>query len=364
MPVNPKPHTLAGTDTVCSSITDVQLSNLVSDDNALNYTWWVVDSNNVAGSGACLGCAGPLAQPLVLSAPASGVDSVVYSITSTAHSCKGDTIRRTVIVYALPEIPGIALPYGTTACSRTNGFVAIDTINHLQNVHYWWSTVPLLNMSGQDRANASFDISTGPVNVIKLTVEDPNHCKNSSQVSVLVNSTTAPTGQIVLSESGTDHTLVILNNTAESYQWGADVEPDLQAVNSAGETQQDYYVTSWAPDSNHYWVIIREGDCMNKIYYNRSQTVVATSISDMTYDGELVIYPNPASDKLNIRVSTNATGTYRAKIYSYTGQLIMDIPLDSNGTASVPVATYAPGFYVVRIVRGYELVHTTKFIKQ
>lgn len=364
VPVNPKPHTLAGTDTVCSSTTAIELKNSVTDDNSINYTWKVTDANNVTGASACQNCPGPIAQPLVLAAPPSGIDSVIYSITSNAHGCPGDTITRTVVVYALPEVPGILLPYGNTACSNTNGFVAIDTIQHEQSVHYWWSTVPVLNMSGQDHANASFDLSTGPVNVIKLTVEDLNHCKNSSQVSVQVSSTNAPTGQIVLSESGNEHTLIVLNNTASSYQWGADVEPDLQPVPAGGETQQDYNIPQWAPDSNHYWVIVRDGECMNKIYYNRSQTVVATSVVDITDDSKLVVYPNPVSDKLNILVSATTAGSYRAKIYSYTGQLMMDMSLGANGTVSVPVATYAAGFYLVRIERGYELVHTAKFIKQ
>jgi len=75
---------------------------------------------------------------------------------------------------------------------------------------------------------------------------------------------------------------------------------------------------------------------------------------------ELSLYPNPASEKLNIL--TDAEGDLDISIYNISGQMVYNGTL-VEGTKSIDISYLKNGLYVVSIKVGGE-TFTNKLIKQ
>jgi hypothetical protein len=58
------------------------------------------------------------------------------------------------------------------------------------------------------------------------------------------------------------------------------------------------------------------------------------------------IYPNPASDKLNINI--NKTGSYNVSLINLVGQEVLYQPIES-GNSSISVSGFAKGIYLIKI---------------
>lgn len=62
---------------------------------------------------------------------------------------------------------------------------------------------------------------------------------------------------------------------------------------------------------------------------------------------KLEIYPNPATDRLMVRMSQGSLEDGNVRIYSFTGTLVKEIALATSAVAEVNISDLAPGAYVI-----------------
>ena len=81
----------------------------------------------------------------------------------------------------------------------------------------------------------------------------------------------------------------------------------------------------------------------------------------------LQVSPNPAHDNISIQVVTPKVTSYKAKIYNDQGQLTKEVviaPEEIAGGKKVDITSFAAGTYFISLIDNWEIVASTKFIKQ
>ena len=73
------------------------------------------------------------------------------------------------------------------------------------------------------------------------------------------------------------------------------------------------------------------------------------------------IYPNPASEILNIEFNSNNDDLKTIRIFSIAGKLISTIPIDKSGIKSVDIRAYPPGIYLLNIEENGKTIFQDKF---
>ena len=71
-----------------------------------------------------------------------------------------------------------------------------------------------------------------------------------------------------------------------------------------------------------------------------------TSIDNPLEDGITALYPNPASDRVNIASSYEIS---RITIVNYVGQVVYDAEINAERSLTLNTATYDAGVYIVKI---------------
>jgi len=69
------------------------------------------------------------------------------------------------------------------------------------------------------------------------------------------------------------------------------------------------------------------------------------------------VYPNPAVDRLNIRIESATSKTIRGEVYSMNGQKVLDITprmVEANNAQviGVDLGAMQNGYYILRIIDG------------
>ena len=77
-------------------------------------------------------------------------------------------------------------------------------------------------------------------------------------------------------------------------------------------------------------------------------------------DNKLLIYPNPASDILNIEFTGTETATM--SIFNSTGQIVLSGNIQ-EGSASYDISNLSSGFYFIRVSNEYE-TYSRQIIKK
>jgi len=84
------------------------------------------------------------------------------------------------------------------------------------------------------------------------------------------------------------------------------------------------------------------------------------SVNSSIKNEDIFLFPNPAINQLNIKVSDDFIGS-QAKIYSILGQELATHILDSQQN-TFDISTYQNGFYLVKI-KTLKGIKTYKFLK-
>ena len=98
-----------------------------------------------------------------------------------------------------------------------------------------------------------------------------------------------------------------------------------------------------------------------------SVTITVVNTQRTTYlQDQLIIYPNPATDLINIRLISDTTGNVAYRIFDITGRLLylgqsskQSAELDSQ----IIVSSLTKGSYFLQAIIGSDRI-TSKFIKQ
>ena len=107
---------------------------------------------------------------------------------------------------------------------------------------------------------------------------------------------------------------------------------------------------------------------VNKISYSqyylipRNGADIGTCLPQYLTENDLVVYPNPVSDNLNVTLRTDAFQVTNLAVYDLNGKLVMSQPVSDN-RISVSANGLAAGSYFLRLSDGTSSV-TTKFVKK
>jgi hypothetical protein len=100
--------------------------------------------------------------------------------------------------------------------------------------------------------------------------------------------------------------------------------------------------------SSEEWIKIDE--------FNYYYSDLAVSGVDDIARGELSIYPNPATEYIQVE-GDDLNGSARIVMYNVSGKMVMNQVLDRGGR--IPVSHLSEGIYVIRLVQG-DKVKTAK----
>jgi PKD repeat protein len=141
------------------------------------------------------------------------------------------------------------------------------------------------------------------------------------------------------------------SETAPNYQWYNDGIP------IPGATRRTLAANG---HTGEIMVLLSDEQC------NRFSTSLTVSVDEpVPSDKKVVIYPNPASDRLNIEFSNSFYGSVGMEVFDIAGKVIHSSRFEKNREHSysvLPTGTFPPGLYIIRITAGKEII-VRNFIK-
>jgi hypothetical protein len=158
---------------------------------------------------------------------------------------------------------------------------------------------------------------------------------------------------------------------------GAGKQVVYDAVNDWTEfTVPLYYTSNATPDSivvifassaNYNFASIEtllkcHGQVGSALYLDNVSYDYTVSITEIApYGNGIKLYPNPATEQLNIQIAKETKGT--VIIYDYLSRKVEEYPI--NGTqADIDVRKYASGSYLINVVENNIVVTSARFVKQ
>ncbi len=335
--VNALPYagSITGLSAVCVG-SSVILNNVVT-----GGTW---SSNTI---GASVGTTG------VVVGVSSGTAIISFSVTNV---CGTDRATKTIIVNPVPLVPVITTTGPTVACTGTM-FQNFGTSNPSQALtRYDWTAVNAIvwaQGTGHNYALVSFT-TPGTAYITLNATFTATGCTNKSIVlSVNVGTTDAQVAEVLYFNN---HFVCIPANES-SYQWGYDDAYTLDSTILTGEINQDYI--NFNPDfgGKKYWAMTTSGGCMQKSYFSTPSNVQLVNAV-----AEVMIYPNPASNNINVAVSSSVQGQIQFEVINMMGQSILSSAALDN-KATIDVAGFSAGSYLVVCYVDGSKIATARFIK-
>ena len=264
----------------------------------------------------------------------------------------------------------ITLPTNSTSLSGSASTDADGTI-----ATYRWQQVSgpsASTLSATNTANINVSNLQAGVYTYRLTVTDNDNATSVATVTVTVN---AVANRAPIADAGIDQTIVVTSNsttlnaeqstdpdgTITSYTWQQVSGPGASVFSATTGMTVD--VSNLLVGEYMYRLTVRD---------NRNATSTATVkviVIDnfRNFTNPVVVYPNPATDVINIRLLNPKPGRVTINVYDMTGKTVLP-KMEVNkpaGAYSVPVtiSRLTPGSYVIQVSTfGYKKMATT-FIK-
>lgn len=330
----PNPGVITGVTSVCVGSTTA-LTNL-----STGGVWTSGSANATVINGLVTGIA-------------AGTATISYAITNI---CGTATTTQPISVIALPAIPVISTYAPASVCSGTmyQNFGAATAA--AANTYYTWSaTNAIVWAQGTGHQYALINFTTaGTATIILTATKTGSACTSKTPVTVTVSTSVSHTPEV---RYFNNHFVCTPSNEG-SYQWGYDDIHSLDSTLLAGEINQDYLIM--IPDfaNKAYWAMTTSGGCMQKTYYK-----VPTAVQNINGDANSVsLYPNPATNVINVVVNTAVSSNIQVEVLNMMGQkTIMTQTVDNKAT--IDIATLPAGYYMVACYQDGARIATAKFIK-
>ncbi len=300
-------------------------------------------------------------------------DSIGYRIvllnTIGGLSCESRPTDITVRVNPTPQAPEIseALRPAFRLCAGIEniGIGAGKAPDNLE--HFVWS----IDNGAQVRiidSNASqfalMSLRNAGLTTLNLTSFAKGHACPSKPDTMRfdVSNTSAPAARVVRFENN----LVCQAGSVQRYIWGYDSRSSYAShfIPGAASTQT-YFIKNplhnWDPQNNIYWVMIESEGCFQKAYFNPT---AALGIASSGPDGQrLVVYPNPANERITVLLEHLPPGTCSYEVTDLTGRAILRIPATAAATQIVTTSLNA-GYYLITCRQNGVRIASSGFIKR
>ena len=229
---------------------------------------------------------------------ATGDFSLEYT---DANGCSAYSNTISVNVSDSP-IPTISANGSTSIC---DGSAVTLTASAADS--YAWT----FNGAGLAETTQSIDVTLEGLYTVNVTNTDAcNGVGSSTPILISVNAT--PTADASFSQTNGSFTVQFLNNStnASSYSW------DFGDGNTSTSTNPSHtYATG-----GDFTVVLTatNGDCSNTFTIN----LTSVSVSENVAFEDLMVFPNPTENELNIQFSSFDSGMMNATIFNLAGQVV------------------------------------------
>jgi hypothetical protein len=286
--------------------------------------------------------------------------TVVYTYTlsiagGTTGSCT-NTEKLNVKVNPFIAAPSITLKSESSLCAGTafQNFGIAE--GQPSGIKYAWSAKnATVNAVGSDRQYALVSFPTAGTSVVYInTSSSTTGCIGRDSVTVAVSGSTAQNPGVIF----TNGQLIALQNDVDSYQWGYDDKNTLKPNVIAGEINQNYFISGGEIDSRYYWVKTVKNGCTQKSYRVKPTGIVEINTAEIA----LKLFPNPASQFVNVEISTTDYNNMKLEVFNMLGQQIGAESV-SGSTSQIDVAALPAGAYIVDCVQNGVKVASARFVK-
>ncbi len=273
------------------------------------------------------------------------IQTFPYNISIAAGNCVSKYYLATTVIPApiAPKIIALKNQNNTVCDSSTN--ITFKVKERQPFVTYKWTSFPAdstKTIIKNDTAIAtviSFDGSGSPIKIYLTASFALSTCisTDSLEVTVISSNDAIQPREIILKQPG--NLLVYPDNTMDSlvgYQWGCNLRdaanPNYlyEGISLVGQAYQlfvpnDSMIKNNQLDTTKYafYVELKNGECQSKIYYNgpyKNRPALVNNALDNTVS--LSVFPNPASDDLNVQLSGKIYGKITATCYNFIGQIV------------------------------------------
>ncbi|MCX6199667.1 MAG: HYR domain-containing protein, partial [Bacteroidetes bacterium] len=156
---------------------------------------------------------------------------------------------------------------------------------------------------------------------------------------------TATCTQTVMVTGGVDTSIAVSGNTytanaaGSTYQW----YDCGNNTNVSGATGQSFTPTT----SGSYALIVTSGGCTDT---SACFPVIVIGINNVIVNATLKVFPNPATETVNVQVTGTINGTAKVQLFDVEGRLVRDFVYENmNGTYPISLINLAADVYELRI---------------
>lgn len=337
--VNPTPVIDAISDRTFCNGNIVNGINFSSTSPDLSFTWVSDTSIGFGKSGrgniSVFTATNPGKSPLVA--------TVTVSVTAGKDNCPGRNESFKIIVNPSPPKPDYTwLNLHENSLCKGSENINFNITAQDQAISYLWaSDSPSVKIRNKEDANpvisfpeaGNFDIKAFAINSIN------GGCTDSVVQTVKIKDTTGiDERRIILKQPGNllfypDNSMNPLNG----YQWGYDsllIESPARLYSPPkkidGQVYQFFIPASRFLAGNvldttrySYWVLVQEGSCYSRIYYNGPYARLKTGSTPPESNAvQLKVFPNPNNGIFGVALTGNIYGSVNAKIYNTFGQVV------------------------------------------
>ncbi len=356
--VHPTPKLTSLTDSACSGNT----FTYTADGNVLvpvTYAWTraqVIGITPNSGAGT-----GNISETLINETTAP-LD-VVYVYTLTVGGSCDYEYDLSVKVRPAAAAPEITTMPASSLCNNSmfQNFGAA-TPAASGNSYEWSATNAEIYGTGAGSQYALVSFTTPGTSVVTLTsMVGTTGCSGVATYTVNVSSESLDMPRVIWTNSSA---FICLKNDVKSYQWGYDDATTLDSVILTNETHQSYFNKTPDFTNRYYWVIVDDGNCLKKAYYNSpdGSTPRITANEGNAMAIAMNVFPNPASDKVTVELQHADAGVMTVEVSNVLGQKVATQQADAR-KVSVDVTTMPAGIYVVDCYLDGAKVGTAKFVK-
>jgi trimeric autotransporter adhesin len=261
----------------------------------------------------------------------------VYSYSLTTGTCVATgsvTITQPAAISLTTSVSNSIVCSGNSATLNVIGAGGTGTLSYL------WSN---------NSSSLSTVVTPTANTVYSVTATDANTCIMTSTVNVGFgpNPTVTAVSSTSLLCSGSTATLTA--GGASSYSWTG-VGGNAQAVVSP-TVNTTYTVTG-----------IDGNGCSSTTQITQSVTVCSGIEESDLHSGFVMVYPNPSSDAVTVKLNQFTEGAVLT-VYSSLGQIVYNAVLTSD-VVKIDLTSFEAGLYTLLINESNQSVYSVKFVKQ
>ena len=264
----------------------------------------------------------------------------------------------------------IALPTSSTSLS---GAASSDPDGSITN--YQWQQVSgpsASTLSATTGMNITVSNLTVGVYTYRLTVRDNSNATASASVTVTVNNVA---NKAPVAKAGADQVIVVTTNTT-TLNASESTDPDGTIVSYSWQQVSGPSASTFSATTGVNVTVsdLAIGDYVYRLTVRDNKNAVSTATVKVTvidnfrnYDKPFALYPNPATDVINIRLLSDKAERSEVTVYDMSGKMVLPPAIVNKPTGAftttIDITRLKPGTYVVQIASFGKKKMTTKFLK-